>query len=125
MLFNISGKWSDTIYIQKPTWPNKDVFFSVEESNIQEKTVPDEADMNEFESRLLWSKVTQAIIDRDMDVATEEKTLIEDNQRLVEKQRTKGGKVWENQFFVRPEGEETWKLRWYVFVRKLLTFSSF
>jgi hypothetical protein len=112
VLFNISGKWSDVLFIQKPTWPNKDEFFNVGTSTIQPKIVVDEEDMNEFESRALWSKVTQAMLAKDLDLATTEKSLIEDNQRMIERERTEGGNPWENQFFEMNEQSGKWEFRW-------------
>jgi hypothetical protein len=122
VLFNISGKWSDVLFIQKPTWPNKDEFFNVETSKIQPKIVVEEAEMNEFESRALWTRVTSAILSRDLDLATEEKTMIEDNQRSIEKQRTEGGNSWENQFFKLDETSGKWEFRGY-FTIYLIRFS--
>lgn len=52
VLFNISGKWTETLYIQKQSQPNKTVFWDVEGSKIQPKIVSPESEMNEFESRL-------------------------------------------------------------------------
>jgi hypothetical protein len=114
-LFNISGKWSDVLFIQKPTWPNKDEFFNVEKSKIQPKICAEEEDMNEFESRALWSRVTSAMLAKDLDLATSEKSFIEDHQRVIEKQRTEGGNVWENQFFRWCPDSSKWKFRGYVF----------
>jgi len=99
VLYNITGKWSETLYIQKPSSQNKDVFFNVATSKLQPKIVEKEAKMNEFESRLLWSKVTKAIQSKNLDLATEEKSAIENNQRLIVKNRLAGGAKWESQFF--------------------------
>lgn len=49
--------------------------------------VAQEQEQHSFESRLLWSKVTEAIKQKDMKTATIEKTLIEDRQRAIVKLR--------------------------------------
>ncbi|KAJ3225065.1 hypothetical protein HK099_007440 [Clydaea vesicula] len=108
-LFNLSGKWSEVIYYQKTNWPNKEVLFDVSTSKIHKKIVAPEEEMNEFESRLLWTKVTKAMFAKDLDTATEEKSKIEDQQRRVVKNRTGNGTKWENQFFELNNDE--WKFK--------------
>lgn len=50
-------------------------------------SVIEESKQHPFESRHLWSNVTEAIKNRDMKTATIEKTLIEDRQRAIVKLR--------------------------------------
>ncbi|CAG8734554.1 15552_t:CDS:2 [Cetraspora pellucida] len=82
-LFEITGKWSDVMYIKDLV----EVLFSVRESKIYPKIVAPEEEQEENESRRLWSKVTSALIGRNLDLATDEKTIIEDNQRNEAKLR--------------------------------------
>ncbi|CAG8765379.1 13386_t:CDS:2, partial [Acaulospora morrowiae] len=79
-LYEITGKWSDIMYIKNLETGQKEVLFSVQDSKICQKTVAPEGEQEENESRRLWSKVTSALIGRNLDLATDEKTLIEDNQ---------------------------------------------
>lgn len=53
----------------------------------------------QFEMIRLWSKLTSAIKARDMDKATEEKTLVEDNQRQIAREREERGETWHPRFF--------------------------
>ncbi|CAG8715597.1 25234_t:CDS:2 [Dentiscutata erythropus] len=86
-LYEITGKWSDIMHIKNLTTGKKEVLFSVQESKIYPKIVAPEEEQEENESRRLWSKVTNALIGRNLDLATDEKTIIEDNQRNEAKLR--------------------------------------
>ncbi|KAJ3268671.1 hypothetical protein HK104_005307 [Borealophlyctis nickersoniae] len=109
VLYTLSGKWTDVMYLHRGTSNDKTVLFDLATEKISPKIVPPESEQEEFESRRLWSKVTKGLTTRNLDFATYEKTAIEDNQRNLGKERTARGLQWENRFFVR-EGEE-WKLR--------------
>ncbi len=50
-----------------------------------------EAEQDPYESRRLWSKVTQAIMSRNLDLATNEKSALEDLQREQAKARQDRG----------------------------------
>lgn len=83
-MYNLSGKWSQTIYIQKNTrGAQQEIFFDADTSNKHAKKVLPESHQEEYESRNLWSKLSKAIHDRDLDTATHEKTTIEDRQRKL------------------------------------------
>ena len=80
----ISGKWDGEIYLtekisktQSLLWnPTKQVI----ESRLQRYIVPLD-EQKEFESELLWLKVSEAIRKCDQHLATEEKSIIEARQR--------------------------------------------
>ncbi len=57
----------------------------------------------------LWSKVTQGILQSNMDQASTEKHNIEENQRNLLKKRQENNKEWEPRFF-KQEGNE-WILK--------------
>ncbi|KAJ1339759.1 hypothetical protein BSLG_005665 [Batrachochytrium salamandrivorans] len=85
---------------------DKRMIFDAISSALVPKQVADILDQEEFESRRLWQHVAKAVTDRDLDMATLEKSKIEDNQRLVVKDR-EATQVWEPRFFS-PDGEN-WK----------------
>ncbi|CAO3668049.1 unnamed protein product [Rhizopus stolonifer] len=87
VLYEISGQWSSEIYIKMAKASNKNLFFDVKSSNIHPKVVEDIENQEKMESRRLWSKVTSAILEDNMDTATTEKTIIEDKQREDAKKR--------------------------------------
>ncbi|KAJ3206152.1 hypothetical protein HDU67_008355 [Dinochytrium kinnereticum] len=90
----LSGKWSDTIFIERldGSMAGKRTLFEVEKSDIQPKVVEDLKDQEEFESRSLQAK--------DIDTATFEKTLIEENQRQLIKKREAENVHWKPRFFI-------------------------
>ncbi|CAG8569795.1 9838_t:CDS:2, partial [Ambispora gerdemannii] len=68
-----------------------------------------EEEQEENESRRLWSKVTSALIARNLDLATEEKTLIEDSQRNEAKSREAEGIDWRPRYFLCENDEYKFK----------------
>uniref|UniRef100_A0A1D1XEG0 Oxysterol-binding C23B6.01c n=1 Tax=Anthurium amnicola TaxID=1678845 RepID=A0A1D1XEG0_9ARAE len=109
-LYEITGKWSDVMYIKDLRTANKEVLFNVHESKIYPKVVAPEEEQEENESRRLWSKVTSALIGRNLDLATEEKTLIEDKQRNEAKLREAEGIDWRPKYFFCENDEFNFKL---------------
>ena len=111
------------MFLQRGTG-EKTTLFDVEKETISPKVVAPEAEQEEFESRRfvehrsctcrkepnidhmlvdfffrLWSKVTKGLTTRNLDFATMEKTVIEDNQRTIVKDRAAKGTQWELRFF--------------------------
>ncbi|ORY93799.1 hypothetical protein BCR43DRAFT_443635 [Syncephalastrum racemosum] len=99
VLCEVSGQWSNELYIKNCKTSSKDILFDVKTSNICPKIVVPEAEQDTYESRRLWEKVTQAIKSRDMDTATNEKTAIEDDQRTKARTREEEGVEWRPLFF--------------------------
>ncbi|KAI8636831.1 hypothetical protein BD408DRAFT_425466 [Parasitella parasitica] len=106
VLYEISGQWSSKVYIKMAKASNKNLFFDVEASTIHPKVVRGIDEQEPLESRRLWSKVTSAILDRDMDTATSEKTRIEDKQREETKQREAQCKKFNSRFFNVVDGDQ-------------------
>jgi len=105
VLFNLNGKWTDTITIQKVSQTmfgssnkSEQVLIDVTTAPLVPKTVLPESQQEEFESRRLWSKVTKGLTTNNIDSATVEKTLIEENQRKLCKSRASKD-AWTPRFF--------------------------
>lgn len=107
-LYDISGKWTDVMYLKKKNG-EREVFFDARTAAITRKIVAPEAQQNENESRRLWSKVTAAILSRNLDQATIEKSVIEDGQRQAAKERESEGIDWTPKYFVASGND--WKFR--------------
>jgi oxysterol-binding protein-related protein 8 len=60
--------------------------------------------MDDRESQKLWAKVTSALKAKDQEVATEEKTRIEDMQREEAAKRANDGLDWNPSLFRRVRG---------------------
>ncbi|KAJ3059322.1 hypothetical protein HK102_010054, partial [Quaeritorhiza haematococci] len=109
VLYTISGKWSETMYLQRANSSSKEVLFDATTAKVHPKIVAPESEQDELESRRLWSKVTKGVQSRNMDYATYEKNMIEENQRQLGKQREQQGIRWEPRWF-KLEGDD-WKFR--------------
>ncbi|KAG5460835.1 MAG: hypothetical protein BJ554DRAFT_7069, partial [Olpidium bornovanus] len=103
ILSELSGKWTDVMYIKRGG--QQEVFFDAHDTPICAKIVAREDQQHWNESRKLWSKVTAAIVSRNLELATEEKSKIEDAQRHVAKEREAEGIDWKSKYFV-PVGNE-------------------
>lgn len=80
------------------------MFFNGRKSKSTPPLVRPIEDQEERESQRLWQKVVQAVKDRDHDVATDEKTLIEDRQRQEAALRAADGVEWTPRLFRRVRG---------------------
>lgn len=99
VLFELSGQWSNEIYIKLNKASSKNTLFDVKQSKIFPKTVAPESDQEPNESQRQWSALTAAIYKRDMDAATDAKTAVEDAQRHNAKIREDEGVEWRPRFF--------------------------
>ncbi|KAI9143827.1 hypothetical protein BKA69DRAFT_1059245 [Paraphysoderma sedebokerense] len=103
ILYELSGKWTDILYIKKVQKknadPNPQEFFNALTARIHPKVVLPEDKQEVYESRRLWSKVTASILNRNLNAATDEKTKIEDDQRRKARAREAEGEEWDPRFF--------------------------
>ncbi|RUS19174.1 hypothetical protein BC937DRAFT_87889 [Endogone sp. FLAS-F59071] len=99
LLYEISGRWSDVMFIKMHRATNKNPLLDVTKAKIHPKIVAPESEQEANESRRLWSKVTTAIHKRDLSAATAEKTRIENNQRSETRAREQEGVEWKPRYF--------------------------
>jgi len=96
----VNGKWSDRFTIKRGKHgENGEVTFDSATSKVTQKSVAAESEQGEFESRRLWSKVTAAILAKDLDAATTAKSAIEDHQRELAHQREQKGETFVPKYF--------------------------
>lgn len=86
-LYEISGKWTDKMYIKNLSTGHKSLFLDVNVAAPLKPKVRPIIEQGEFESRRLWEKVTTALGQRNHEVATDEKFKIENYQRELAKKR--------------------------------------
>ncbi|KAF9361193.1 hypothetical protein BGX34_007280 [Mortierella sp. NVP85] len=104
VLYEISGKWSDELFITKKGDQGKVSYFDAKTARIHPKIVAPEAEQEEGESRRLWSKLTAALKANNQTLATAEKSKVEDAQRAKSKLRQEQGEVHPLRFF-EPNGD--------------------
>ncbi|CAO3631850.1 unnamed protein product [Cunninghamella blakesleeana] len=99
-LYDIFGQWSSQIYIKSKSTEKK-LFFDALSTPIHPKIVELESKQGPLESRKVWSQLTLALKNKDLDEATHQKFIIEDGQRNKAKERQEIGEVWTPSYFVK------------------------
>lgn len=96
----LNGKWSDVMYYKNTVTGETYTMFDAKSAKSVEKSVLPIEQQEPNESRRLWSKVTEGIKLKNMDMATKEKTAIEDAQRESARIRQEKHETWHPRFFV-------------------------
>ncbi|KAH3662577.1 hypothetical protein OGAPHI_005829 [Ogataea philodendri] len=91
VLYELSGKWNEEMYIKDTKTGKKSLFFDCEHSTPLKPKVRDISEQGTYESRRLWNKVTTALARRDHTTATDEKFKIEEEQRTQQRKREEEG----------------------------------
>ncbi|KAG0374983.1 hypothetical protein BGX24_009681 [Mortierella sp. AD032] len=89
VLYEISGKWSDELFITEKG--EKQSYFDAKTAKIHPRIIAPEDQQEANESRRLWSKLTAALRVNNQPLATEEKSKVEDAQRARSKAREEKG----------------------------------
>lgn len=89
-LANLDGHWDQDIFIKDKTTGESKIFWSptadVKASRLKRHTVPIDL-QGDMESERLWKNVSEAVINNDMQSATQEKFILEERQRQEAKER--------------------------------------
>ncbi|PAV78644.1 hypothetical protein WR25_12815 [Diploscapter pachys] len=104
-LSEINGHWDEQVTIKQIKEGTKTDLWKVTPELIRTRLPRYEInydDLNSFESRKLWMEVSKAIQNEDQDKATEEKTKLENDQRV----RAKSGIEHQQKYFERKNEDE-------------------
>ncbi|KAM0450356.1 hypothetical protein ACHAO4_006779 [Trichoderma viride] len=120
VLYELSGLWSEEMYIKDMTTGHRDMFFDANKSKPSPPLARPVEEQEERESQRLWEKTANAVKERNHELATDEKTKIEDRQREEAAARVHDNVEWLPRLFravhSRPgeaeEGEEN--LEWII-----------
>ncbi|KAK4116873.1 Oxysterol-binding protein [Canariomyces notabilis] len=104
ILYEISGLWSDEMFIKDIKTGHKEMFFNAMRAKPSPPICRSLEEQDERESRKLWAKTAQAVKDRNHELATEEKTKVEDRQRQEAAARANDGLEWHPRLFRRVRG---------------------
>ncbi|KAL2270900.1 hypothetical protein VTJ83DRAFT_271 [Remersonia thermophila] len=104
VLYELSGLWSEEMYIRDVKTGQKEMFFNALKAKPSPPICRPIEEQEERESQRLWAKTIQAIKDRDHELATEEKTKIEEIQREEAAKRAQDGVEWHPRLFRRVRG---------------------
>ncbi|KAI6281198.1 Oxysterol-binding protein OBPa [Pyricularia oryzae] len=104
ILYELSGLWSDEMFIKDMKTGHKEMFFDAHRSKPSPPLVRPIEEQEERESQRLWQETAQAVKDSQHELATEEKTKIEDMQREEASRRNQEGVEWHPRLFRRVRG---------------------
>ncbi|CAF0995694.1 unnamed protein product [Adineta steineri] len=111
VIYTFSGHWDDEITMVEKATNTKSVFWKVSQSVVNSRlkryVVPIEQQQDN-ESEKLWQRVTIAIKQNDQISATEEKTIIEDEQRRQIKERKATSTEWHPRLFNIDSNTKEW-----------------
>jgi len=103
----ISGKWSHQMYYTDLQTGQRRELFDADRASIMPKVCLPEDKQEKNESRRLWSQLTEAIKNKDMEAATVAKTAVENEQREETRRRDSLGVSYEPRFF-KPQADGRW-----------------
>ncbi|ORY66148.1 uncharacterized protein BCR38DRAFT_173840 [Pseudomassariella vexata] len=103
-LFELSGLWSDEMVIKDLRTGHRETFFNGARARASKPQVRPLGEQEERESRKLWQKTAQAVKDKNHELATDEKTRIEDMQREEAATRAAENIEWHPRLFRRVRG---------------------
>ncbi|KAL2258255.1 hypothetical protein VTK26DRAFT_8517 [Humicola hyalothermophila] len=104
ILYELSGLWSEEMFIKNMRTGHKEMFFNALKAKPSPPICRPLEEQGERESRKLWAKTAQAVRERNHELATEEKTKIEDRQREEAAKRVNDGVEWHPRLFRRVKG---------------------
>ena len=121
VLYELSGLWSEEMFIREtkvaitrayfeaPTLTirqtgHKEMFFNAIRSKPSPPQVRPIEEQEDRESQKLWQKTAQAVKERNHELATDEKTKVEDMQREEAAKRAADGVEWRPRLFRRVRG---------------------
>jgi len=103
-LFEISGMWSGEMIIKDMTTGKKETLFNATHAKHTAPVTRPLEEQEDRESQKLWYKTVQALKERNHEIATDEKTKIEDAQREEAAKRAEDGVEWHPRYFRRVRG---------------------
>jgi hypothetical protein len=98
-LFELSGHWNEEMWIKDLTTGKKELLFDATNAKHTPPKVRPLEEQDERESQRLWRDVTEAVKQRDQEVATEAKAKIEEMQREEAAKRNSENIDWHPQLF--------------------------
>ncbi|KAJ1914211.1 Oxysterol-binding protein 4 [Mycoemilia scoparia] len=99
ILYKMSGKWMEKSTVTNVKTGEEEVFFEVDPKKKEDMIVRPLSEQSDIESRKVWHKVAEAISKGEYDVATKEKTAIEEHQRALRRERNEKGIEWVPKLF--------------------------
>ncbi|KAI8224665.1 Oxysterol-binding protein-like protein OBPa [Colletotrichum sp. SAR 10_96] len=99
VLYELSGLWSEEMFVKDVKTGHKEMFFNARRSKPSSPSVRPIEEQEERESQKLWQATAQAVKASNHELATDEKTKVEDKQREEREARTRDGVEWHPRLF--------------------------
>ncbi|TGO69433.1 hypothetical protein BOTNAR_0011g00500 [Botryotinia narcissicola] len=99
ILYELSGMWNGEMFIKNVKTGKKDLLFDATRARPSPPLVRPLEEQDDRESQKLWFKTAKAVKERNHEVATDEKTFIEDMQRDEAAKRAEDGVEWTPRLF--------------------------
>lgn len=99
VLYELSGLWNAAMYIKNVATGKKELLFDAQTSKPSPPLVRPKEEQGDRESQKLWHKTAQAVITRDHELATSEKSAIEVKQREEAAKRSEDAEGWHPTYF--------------------------
>ncbi|EDN07966.1 hypothetical protein HCAG_04476 [Histoplasma mississippiense (nom. inval.)] len=104
ILYELSGLWNGEMFIKRVASGQKELLFNATNAKHTPPLVRPLEEQEPHESQRLWNSTVQALIARNHDLATEEKTKIEEMQRVEASKRLEDGVEWRPKLFRTVQG---------------------
>ncbi|OJD14763.1 hypothetical protein AJ78_04913 [Emergomyces pasteurianus Ep9510] len=104
ILYELSGLWNGEMFIKNVATGQKELLFNATNAKHTPPRVRPIEEQESNESQKLWNGTVQALIARNHELATEEKTKIEDMQRVEASKRVEDGVEWRPTLFRQVQG---------------------
>ncbi|KAL1903080.1 Oxysterol-binding protein OBPa [Sporothrix stenoceras] len=104
VLYELSGLWSEEMTIKNVKTGQKDMFFNALKAKPSPPQVRPIEEQEARESQRLWQRTARAVKERNHELATDEKTKVEDMQREEAAARAQDGVEWTPRLFRRVHG---------------------
>ncbi|KAK0735010.1 Oxysterol-binding protein [Lasiosphaeria miniovina] len=99
ILYELSGLWNEEMFIRDIKTGHKEMFFNALRAKHSPPLCRPLEEQDDRESQKLWAKTAQAVKDRNHELATDEKTKVEDMQREEAAKRAQDGVEWRPRLF--------------------------
>lgn len=99
VLYELSGFWNGEMFIKNATTGQKELLFNATNAKHTPPIVRPLEEQGDRESQKLWHSTVQALLARNHELATDEKTKIEDRQREEAAQRVEKVVEWHPRLF--------------------------
>ncbi|XP_054807441.1 oxysterol-binding protein-related protein 4C-like [Prosopis cineraria] len=102
VLYEVDGHWDRTVTIKDTSNGKVKVIYDANEviSGLQSPTVRDPKSVMPTESALVWSELSEAILSKEWEKASEAKKVVEERQRKLARERESRGENWIPKHFV-------------------------